>query len=67
MKGSIIKFNSIQISDFLTLMERHDLFLDIESDAQASIMFGELYAAMYKVVNSDMEMSSMDTGIKPIG
>ena len=46
MNKQVIKFNSIQISDFLTTMEKHGFYLDIESDAKASAMFSELLIQM---------------------
>jgi len=46
MNKQVVKFNSIQVSDFLTTMEKHGFYLDIESDAQASAMFSELLIEM---------------------
>ena len=46
MSKPVVKFSSIQVSEFLDVMERHNFYLDIESDAKASEMFSELLIVM---------------------
>jgi len=53
MKDPVVKFSSIQVSEFLDVMEKHNLYLDIESDAKTSAMFSDLLIAMTLSLDSN--------------
>ena len=48
-----IKFTPLQVSDFLTTIEKHDIDISIDSDAQASTMFSALLFNMARALDQD--------------
>ena len=50
-----IKFNSLQVSSFLTIMENHGFEVNFESDAQASAMFSELFIEIHASLDSTQD------------
>jgi len=45
-----IKFTPMQVSDFLTIIEKHGIDILIDSDAKASTMFSDLLISMARAL-----------------
>jgi len=48
-----IKFTPMQVSDFLTIIEKHGIDILIDSDAKASTMFSDLLISMARALNQE--------------
>lgn len=56
-----MKFNSLQVSRFLTIVENQGLKLCIDSDAQASALFSALLIEMFASLESQQEMALIES------